>query len=199
MNYYAPPVARLIQEFEKLPGIGHKSAQRLAFHILSQPPERAEQMAAALVDAAHNIICCEVCFNLSDVSPCALCTASGRERDLICVVENPRDVVALEKTREFKGLYHVLHGAISPIDGIGPDEIRLKELISRVGAATIREVVVATNPNVTGEATAMYIARLLKPLGVKVTRIAHGLPVGADLEYADELTLARALEGRREI
>ena len=199
MDYYAPPVARLVQEFEKLPGIGHKTAQRLAFHILSLPKDRAEALAAAIIEAKTKIVFCSNCFNLSDVSPCAICTSSKREKDIICVVESPRDVVAFEKTREFRGHYHVLHGSISPMDGIGPEDIKLKELISKVAPGGIKEVVIATNPNVTGEATAMYISKLLKPFGVRVTRIAHGLPFGGDLEYADELTLARAYEGRREI
>jgi recombination protein RecR len=199
MDYYAPPVARLVQEFEKLPGIGHKSAQRLAFHILSLTKDRADALAAAIIEAKTKIVFCSSCFNLSDVNPCAICTSAKREKDIICVVESPRDVVAFERTREFRGLYHVLHGSISPMDGMGPEDIKLKELVVKVAPGCIKEVVIATNPNVTGEATAMYISKILKPFGVKVTRIAHGLPFGGDLEYADELTLARAFEGRREI
>lgn len=199
MDYYAPTISKLVQEFEKLPGIGHKSAQRLAFHILSLPRERVNALASAIMEAKDKTIFCSECFNLSDVNPCAICSSGKREKDIICVVESPRDVVAFERTREFRGTYHVLHGAISPMDGVGPENLKLKELVGKVGGGGIKEVVVATNPNVTGEATAMYISKLLKPFGVKVTRIAHGLPVGGDLEYADELTLARAYEGRREI
>ncbi len=199
MSFYAAPVAKLIEEFEKLPGIGHKTAQRLAFHVLNLPPEKAESLAAAIVNAKSKIKYCSICSNLTDVDPCNICSNASRERSSICVVEEPKDVVAMERTREYKGLYHVLHGAISPMEGIGPEDIKIKELLERVKDGNVKEVIIATNPNIEGEATAMYIAKLLKPLGIKTTRIAHGIPVGGDLEYADEVTLAKALEGRREI
>jgi recombination protein RecR len=198
LNFYPMPVARLIDEFSKLPGIGPKSAQRLAFHVLNGDLSQAERLAEAIVNARSSIKYCSVCGNLTDNDPCGICRNETRDKTLICVVQEPKDVIAMEKTREFKGLYHVLHGAISPLGGVGPDDIRIKELLARI-APDLGEVIVATNPNVEGEATAMYISRLLKPLGVKVTRIAHGLPVGGDLEYADEVTLSKALEGRREI
>ncbi len=199
MNYYANPVAKLIEEFEKLPGIGHKTAQRLAFHVLNLPKDKAEGLAHAIFTAKSKIKYCDVCGNLTDVDPCNICGNTSRDRSVICVVEDPRDVVAMERIREFKGLYHVLHGAISPMDGIGPDDIEIKELLKRVQEGGLKEVILATNPNVEGEATAMYISKILKPLGIKTTRIAHGIPVGGDLEYADEVTLAKSLEGRREI
>ncbi|MBC7764838.1 MAG: recombination protein RecR [Hyphomonadaceae bacterium] len=199
MQYYVPPVARLIEEFEKLPGIGHKTAQRLAFHVLAMTKSSAQQMASAIIDAKEKIITCACCQNLTDISPCNICGDSRRNQTVICVVESPRDVIAMDKTREFHGTFHVLHGAISPMDDIGPDDIRLKELLHRVAQCPIEEVIMATNPNIEGEATALYIAKLLKPFGIKVTRLAHGIPVGGDLEYADEVTLTRALEGRREI
>ena len=199
MSYYAAPVAKLIEEFEKLPGIGHKTAQRLAFHVLNLSVEKASGLADAIRDAKLKTKYCSVCNNLTENDPCAICSGSGRDRTIFCVVEDPRDVVAMERTREFKGLYHVLHGVISPMEGIGPDDIKIKELLARIKENTVREVILATNPDVEGEATAMYISKLLKPLGIKATRIAHGIPVGGDLEYADEVTLAKALEGRREI
>lgn len=202
MSYYAVPIARLIEEFEKLPGIGHKSAQRLAFHVLNLPAEKAMNLANAIKEAKEKVKYCTVCGNLTDKDPCMICSSglSGRrDQSTICVVESPKDVIAMEKTREFKGLYHVLHGAISPMDGIGPEDITIKELLLRLQDGGINEVILATNPNIEGEATAMYISKLLKPLGIKTTRIAHGIPVGGDLEYADEVTLAKALEGRREI
>lgn len=199
MSFYAAPVAKLIEEFEKLPGIGHKTAQRLAFHVLNLPEEKAQRLADAIRDAKQKIKYCSICNNLTDVDPCNICSGNARERSSICVVEDPRDVVAMERTREFKGLYHVLHGAISPMEGIGPEDIKIKELLARIREGHIGEVILATNPNIEGEATAMYISKLLKPLGIKTTRIAHGIPVGGDLEYADEVTLAKALEGRREI
>lgn len=199
MGYYAAPLAKLIEEFEKLPGIGHKTAQRLAFHVMNLPEEKVENLAKAIKEAKMKIKYCSVCSNLTDVDPCSICAGSSREHSTICVVEDPRDVVAMERTREFKGLYHVLHGAISPMEGIGPEDIKIKELLARVRDGEIKEVILATNPNIEGEATAMYISRILKPLGVKSTRIARGVPVGGDLEYADEVTLAKALEGRREI
>ncbi len=199
MSYYAAPVSKLIDEFEKLPGIGHKTAQRLAFHVLSQPNEKVNNLANAIIDAKQKIIFCSVCNNLTDVDPCSLCSSSRRDQSTICVVEDPKDVAVMERIKEFKGVYHVLHGAISPMEGIGPDSIKIRELLSRISAGNIREVILATNPNIEGEATAMYISKLIKPLGIKTTRIAHGIPVGGDLEYADEVTLARALEGRHEI
>lgn len=199
MSMYAAPVAKLIDEFEKLPGIGHKTAQRLAFHILGLPPERAMNFARAIVEAKRTIKYCSICGDLTDVEPCRICGNEKRDRTMICVVESPRDVVAMERVREYKGLYHVLHGVISPMDGIGPDDINMKSLLRRIGENGIKEVILATNPDVEGEATAMYLAKLIRPLGVKTTRIAHGLPVGGDLEYADEVTLAKSLEGRREV
>lgn len=199
MNYYAAPIAKLIEAFTKLPGIGNKTAQRLAFYLLDMPQKEAEELAYAIINAKRSIRYCEVCCNITDKDKCSICSDGKRDESIICVVEDPRDVVAMEKTREFKGLYHVLHGAISPMDDIGPDEIRIKELLSRIRTGNIKEIILATNPNIEGEATAMYISKLIKPLGVKTTRIAHGVPVGGDLEYADEVTLMKALEGRREI
>lgn len=199
MSMYAAPVAKLIDEFEKLPGIGHKTAQRLAFHILGLTSDKAMNFARAIVEAKRTIKYCSVCGDLTDTDPCRVCGNEKRDRTIICVVESPRDVVAIERVREYKGLYHVLHGVISPMDGIGPDDINMKSLIKRAGDGETKEVILATNPDVEGEATAMYLAKLIKPLGVKATRIAHGLPVGGDLEYADEVTLAKSLEGRREI
>ncbi|ACL74631.1 recombination mediator RecR [Ruminiclostridium cellulolyticum] len=199
MEYYAVPIAKLVEEFQKLPGIGHKSAQRLAFHVINLPMEKVQKLSESILEAKQKTRYCSVCSNLTDIDPCPLCSGTSRDKTVICVVQDPRDVVAMERTREFKGLYHVLHGAISPMQGIGPEEIRIKELITRLGSGDVKEVILATNPNVEGEATAMYISKLIKPLGVKATRIAHGIPVGGDLEYADEVTLAKALEGRREI
>lgn len=197
--FYSPPVAKLIEEFEKLPGIGHKTAQRLAFHVLNLTVEKSEMLANAIRDAKLKTRYCSTCYNLTEADPCNICSDSKRDQSTICVVEDPRDVVALERVREFKGLYHVLHGAISPMEGIGPEDIKIRELLQRIREADIREVILATNPNVEGEATAMYISKLLKPAGIKTTRIAHGIPVGGDLEYADEVTLAKAMEGRREL
>jgi len=199
MDFYVAPVARLIEEFEKLPGIGHKSAQRLAYYVLNMPDERVKQFIDAIKEAKANTKYCSICSNLTDKDPCAICSSATRNHSVICVVEQPRDVIAMERTREYKGMYHVLHGAISPMDGTGPEDIKIKELLARLGDGNVNEVILATNPNIEGEATAMYISRILKPLGVKTTRIAHGIPVGGDLEYADEVTLAKALEGRREI
>lgn len=199
MIYYAEPVANLIDELSKLPGIGPKTAQRLAFFLLNVSSDYAKGLAKAIIDAKDKIRYCTVCSNLTDVDPCQICSSEKRDRSTICIVEEPRDVVAIERTREFKGLYHVLHGAISPMEGIGPNDIKVKELLPRLQSGDIKEVVLATNPNIEGEATAMYIAHIIKPLGIKVTRIAHGLPVGGDLEYADEVTLTKAFEGRREI
>ncbi|HXF82091.1 MAG TPA: recombination mediator RecR [bacterium] len=196
---YAEPLARLIEELSKLPTVGPKTAQRLAFHILRMSAEDAARLSEAILDAKARIRYCSVCFHITDVDPCALCTSPARSGALLCVVEDPRDVLAMERTREFKGRYHVLHGAISPLDGIGPDDLKIAELLARVRGGEVQEVIIATNPRVEGEATAIYLAKLLKPLGLKVTRIAHGLPVGGDLEYADEVTLAKALEGRREM
>lgn len=199
MSYYAAPIAKLIEAFTRLPGIGSKTAQRLAFHLLDMPQREAEELAQAIMNAKRSVRYCEICSNITDSDRCNICSDPKRDESVICVVEDPRDVVAMEKTKEYKGRYHVLHGAISPMDGIGPDDIRLKELLNRLRDGNIKEVILATNPNIEGEATAMYISRLIKPLGVKATRIAHGVPVGGDLEYADEVTLMKALEGRREI
>lgn len=197
MSYIAP-IAKLIEHFRRLPGIGPKSAARLAYHVLKMEKAQAASLAQAILEAKERVGYCSICFDLTDADPCQTCRSEGRDRTVVCVVEDPKDVTAMERTREFKGLYHVLHGSLSPLEGIGPDDIKVKELLDRVGKG-IQEVIMATNPNVEGEATAMYIAKLLKPLGVKVTRIAHGLPVGGDLEYADEVTLSKALENRREM
>jgi recombination protein RecR len=199
MFAYAPPLARLIEELSKLPTIGPKTAQRLAFHMLAMSSVDAEALAAAILEAKSRIRNCSVCGNITESDPCGICTNPQRDRSVICVVEDARDIAAMERTREFGGLYHVLQGAISPLDGIGPDDLRIAELLQRVAAGEMREVIVATNPRVEGEATALYLSKVLRPLGVRVTRIAHGLPVGGDLEYADEVTLARALEGRRDL
>lgn len=199
MSVYAAPVARLIEEFEKLPGIGHKTAQRLAFHILNMPMEKVERLVSSINDAKVKTKYCSICGNLTDSEICSLCSSNTRDDSLICVVQDARDVAAMERIREYRGLYHVLHGAISPMEGIGPEDIKIKELLLRLQDKDVKEVIIATNPNIEGEATAMYISKLLKPLGIKTTRIAHGIPVGGDLEYADEVTLAKALEGRREI
>ncbi len=196
---YALPIAKLIEEFAKLPGIGKRSAERLAFHVLKQPKTNVEEFAKALLAAKEKITFCPVCQSLTDKTPCGICTDVKRDHSLICVVENPKDILAMEKTKEFSGVYHVLHGVISPMDGIGPNDIKIKELLMRTEADQVREIIMATNPTIEGEATAMYISKLFKPLGVKVTRIAHGLPVGGELEYADEITITRALEGRHEI
>jgi recombination protein RecR len=199
MEHYVLPIARLIEEFEKLPGIGHKTAQRLAFHILNQPDAKVEAFARALVDARRKTARCSVCGNITDADPCRICMADKRDATTICVVENPRDVVAMERMREYKGMYHVLNGVISPLEGRGPNDINIKALITRLADGRVREVNLATNPNVEGEATAVYLSRLIKPLGVKATRIAYGISVGGDLEYADEVTLAKSIEGRREM
>lgn len=199
MDYYALPVQRLIEEFEKLPGIGRKTAQRLAFHVLNLPEEKVMGFAKALVEAKRKTIACSVCGNLTDTDPCRICGSEKRDHSVICVVQSPRDVVAMERVREYKGLYHVLNGLISPLDGTGPDDINIKSLINRMAQGKITEVILATNPNVEGEATAVYISKILKPMGVKTTRIAQGIAVGGDLEYADEVTLYKSLEGRREI
>lgn len=193
------PLTELIAQFERLPGIGRKTAQRLAYSILEQPPERAEKFAEALVNARRKIHFCKVCQGLTDKEVCDICDDSRRDRSVICVVAEPKDIMAFERTREYNGIYHVLHGVISPLDGIGPDQLRIKELMARLGSGKVNEIIMATNPTVEGEATASYISRLVKPMGIKVTRLAYGIPVGGDLEYADEFTLARALEGRNEI
>lgn len=197
MALFSASLIRLIEEFEKLPGIGHKNAQRLAFHVLDGTKEEAARLAEAIVSARENLKFCTQCQNISDKDTCDICGNLSRDHSVICVVQDPRDVAAMERSREFKGVYHVLHGAISPLNGVGPDDIKMKELVMRIHDG-IREVIIATNPNVEGEATAMYLAKLIKPFGVRVTRIAHGIPVGGDLEYTDEVTLARALQGRRD-
>jgi recombination protein RecR len=196
---YAGPVQELIDELGRLPGVGPKSAQRLAFHLLKLPKDDALRLARAITEVKDRITFCRTCWNVSEGDECELCADPRRDSHVVCVVEEPRDIVAVEKTQEYRGRYHVLHGAINPIEGIGPDQLKVKELLDRLDPEGITEVILCTNPNIEGEATAMYLARLLKPLGVKVTRIASGLPVGGDLEYADELTLGRALEGRREV
>jgi len=192
------PLVRLIEELQRLPGIGPKGAQRLAFHILRTPLEQVERLAGALREVKERVTYCTICNNITDVDPCAYCSSDGRDPRIICVVEEPQNVSAIEKTREFKGMYHVLLGALSPLQGIGPDDLKIKGLLGRVNQG-VNEVILATNPNVEGEATAIYLARLLKPLGVKVTRIAMGVPVGSDLEYADEVTMHKSMEGRREV
>ncbi len=199
MAYNVLPLTRLIEQFERLPGIGGKTAQRLAFYVLGLPQEKAQEFANAILDAKEKIKRCAVCQNLTDEELCPICRSADRDRSILCVVEDPRDVIAFERTKEYHGLYHVLHGLISPMDGIGPEQLTIKELLARLQSGEVQEVVMATNPTVEGEATAMYVARLLKPLGIKVTRLAYGIPVGGNLEYADEVTLYRALEGRSEI
>lgn len=198
MKYYPGPVGRLIGELSKLPGIGQKTARRLSFYLLGRSKDEVKELADAIIDAREKTKYCSICNNLTENDPCDYCSSEERDQTTICVVESPKDVIAMEKTGEYNGLYHVLHGAISPMDGIGPDEIKIKSLLSRLEEG-VKEVIVATDPNAEGDATAMYIAKLLKPLDVEVTRIAHGLPVGGDLEFADEITLSKALEGRREI
>jgi recombination protein RecR len=199
MATYALPVQALIDELGRLPGIGPKSAQRIAFHLLKLPAEDANRLARAISDAKEKVTFCERCFNVAEGPLCGICTDDRRDQTVLCIVEDARDIVAIEKTGEFRGRYHVLLGAISPIDGIGPEQLKIRELLTRLEPEGVHEVILCTNPNIEGEATAMYLARLLKPLGRRVTRIASGLPVGGDLEYADELTLGRALEGRREV
>ena len=199
MAYNVVPLTRLIEQFEKLPGLGKKSAQRLAFSVLNMPQEKADEFTDAIITARKTIKKCAVCQNLTDSEKCEICSDTARDKQTICVVERPKDVIAFERTKEYNGVYHVLHGLISPTDNIGPNEIHIKELLTRISADDVKEVIMATNPTVEGEATAMYIARLLKPLGVKTTRLAYGMPVGGELEYADEVTLYRALQGRNEI
>ncbi len=196
MSYNLAPLQNLIEQFERMQGIGQKTAQRMAFYVLGLSDAEAKEFAKAITDAHTKIKQCKVCCDLADGDLCPICKADNRDRSVICVVEDPRDVAAIERTHEYKGLYHVLHGAISPMDNIGPDQIRVKELIARLGSGEVEEVIMATNPTVEGEATAMYISRLLKPMGITVSRLAYGVPVGADLEYADEVTLSRALDGR---
>jgi len=193
------PLARLIEHLQRLPGIGPKSAQRLAFHLLETPREEVERLADAMRDVKERVTYCSICSNITDVDPCAYCSSSDRDRAVICVVEHPQNVSAIEKTRGFKGLYHVLMGTLSPLHGVGPDDLKIRELLARVGQGGAEEIILATNPTVEGEATAIYLARLLKPLGVRVTRIAMGIPVGSDLDYADELTMSRAMDGRRDV
>jgi len=197
--HYPEPIAKLIDSFSRLPGVGPKTAGRLAFHVLRMKEEDVLEFAKALVSVKRNLHYCSVCFNITDTDPCRICQDKSRDGSVICVVQEPKDVVAMERTKEFNGYYHVLHGAISPMEGIGPDEIRVAELLKRLGDDQVQEMILATNPNIEGEATAMYISRLVRNFGLKVTRIAHGLPVGGDLEYADEVTLSKALEGRREM
>lgn len=199
MSVVAPPLARLIQELVKLPGVGEKTATRLAFHLLRTERHDVEQLADALVKMRDQIKLCSVCLGLTADDPCALCQDPQRDTDAICVVEQPADLIALERSGQFRGRYHVLHGCLAPLDGVGPEQLRIAELLRRLQDGTVHEVILATNPTVEGEATALYLSRLLKPLGVRVTRIAHGLPMGADVEYADSVTLGKALEGRREM
>jgi len=199
MSYYSPSIEKLIESFEKLPSIGHKTAIRLAFHVLDMSEEEVNQFVGSITSAKQNLKYCSKCFNITDTDPCEICSNTKRMENIICVVEDVKDVIAMERMHEFKGLYHVLHGAISPMHGVGPEDIKIKELLQRLQAEEISEIIVATNPTIEGEATAMYLSKLIKPLGVKVTRIAHGIPVGGDLEYTDEITLMKAFEGRREL
>jgi len=199
MSYYSPSIEKLIESFEKLPSIGHKTAVRLAFYILNSSEKDTNEFIESIISAKKNLKYCTKCFNISDTDPCIICGNPKRDSSIICVVEDVKDIIAMEKTHEFKGVYHVLHGSISPMNGIGPDDIKIKELLARLMDGTVKEVILATNPRVEGEATAMYLSKLIKPLGVTVTRIAHGIPVGGDLEYTDEITLTKALEGRREL
>lgn len=199
MDYYALPIAKLIEQLSKLPGIGRKTAQRLAFYILEMDPLEVEKLAVSIKEAKEKIHYCKICCNLTERDICHICSDDNRDKSIICVLEGAKDVVAMEKTKEYKGLYHVLHGVISPMENIGPNEIKIKELLNRLQDGEVKEVILATNPTVEGEATALYISKLLKPLGIKTTRIAHGIPVGGDLEYFDEVTLSKAMENRREI
>ncbi|GIQ71321.1 recombination protein RecR [Xylanibacillus composti] len=197
--YYPEPIAKLIDSFTRLPGIGSKTAARLAFHVLRMDEENVVEFAKALVSVKRNLLYCSVCCNITDTDPCRICQDKTRDPSCICVVQEPKDLIAMERMKEYNGKYHVLHGAISPMEGIGPDELRVSELLNRLTDERVQELILATNPNIEGEATAMYLSRLVKPFELRVTRIAHGLPVGGDLEYADEVTLSKALEGRREI
>jgi recombination protein RecR len=195
----AAPLARLIEEFYKLPGIGPKSAQRLAYYLLRMPPGEAHSLAQAIIEVKERVVLCSSCQNVTENDPCRICSGEERDRTVICVVEEPLDILAIDRTGSYKGLYHVLHGAISPMDGIGPEELKIAELLNRLRSGQVTEIILATNPNLEGEATSMYLSRLLAPLGIRVTRLARGLPVGGDLEYADDVTLTRALEGRQEM
>lgn len=199
MEQYAVPIANLIEQLSKLPGIGRKTAQRLAFYILEMENLEAEKLSESIMDAKEKIKMCSICCNLTDIDPCSLCRDDSRDRSTICVVEGAKDIIAMERSREYKGEYHVLHGVISPMDNIGPSDIRIRELLTRLSSGEVKEVILATNPTVEGEATALYLAKLIKPLDIKVTRIAHGIPVGGDLEYFDEVTLAKAMDNRREL
>ncbi len=199
MAYYPEPVARLIDAFQRLPGIGPKTAQRLTFYMLKRPPDEARELGEALIAVKEKITYCRTCFNVTDEDPCRFCTDPRRDERVICVVEEPNDLLAMERTGEYRGRYHVLLGALSPLDGVGPDDLKIRELLARLEGRDTEEIILATNPNVEGEATALYLAKLLRPLAVRITRIARGLPVGGDLEYADQVTLSKALEGRREI
>ena len=199
MEYFPAPLEKLVEQFAKLPGIGGKSAQRLAFYVLGLSQNEAQEFAGAILDAKQNVTCCPICQNLTAGGVCSTCASQKRDASIVCVVADPRDVIAIERAREFNGRYHVLHGVISPMNHIGPDDLQIKSLLDRVGQGEIKEVIMATNPDTEGEATAMYIARLLRPFGVKITRLAYGIPVGGHLEFADDATLMRALEGRREI
>ena len=199
MSYYSPSIEKLIESFEKLPSIGHKTAVRLAFYMLNLAEQETNEFITSIINAKKTLKYCSKCYNISDTDPCPICSNPKRDSSYICVVEDVKDVIAMEKTHEFKGIYHVLHGSISPMNGIGPEDIKLKELLERLMDNNIKEIILATNPRVEGEATAMYISKLIKPMGIKVTRIAHGIPVGGDLEYTDEVTLSKALEGRREM
>lgn len=199
MSGFIAPIAKLIEEFARLPGVGRKSAQRLAYHIIDIREDQAMKLTDAILNAKRNIRYCDHCFNITDVNPCYICRNEKRDKETICVVEHPKDIMVIEKTKEYNGLYHVLHGAISPMDGIGPNEIKVKELLTRLQQNDVKEIIMATNPTIEGEATAMYISRLLNPMGILVTRIAHGVPVGGDIEFADEITLSKAFEGRRKL
>ena len=199
MGYNVAPLEKLIEQFERMPGVGRKSAQRMAFYVLNMSKDQAQNLSDAIINARDKIHQCKICCNLTENDVCSICNNEARDKTVVCVVEDPRDVLAIERTHEYGGTYHVLHGAISPMNGIGPEQIAIKELIARMSDGVVKEVIMATNPTVEGEATAMYISRLLKPMGIKTTRLAYGVPVGADLEYADEVTLMRALEGRRDL
>ena len=199
MSYYSPSIEKLIESFERLPSIGHKTAVRLAFHMLDLSKEETEEFINSIINAKEKLKYCSNCYNISDTDPCPICSSPKRDNSVICVVEDVRDVMAMERTHEFKGVYHFLHGTISPMNGIGPEDIKIKELLNRIANNDIKEIIIATNPRVEGEATAIYLSKIIKPLGIKVTRIAHGIPVGGDLEYTDEVTLSKALEGRREL
>ena len=199
MSAYSPSIEKLIESFEKMPSIGHKTAIRLAYHMLDMSDDEIKEFTSSITDAKQKLKYCSICFNISDTDPCPICSDTKRDQSTICVVEDVRDIMAMERTHEYKGVYHVLHGTISPLNGIGPDEIKIKELLNRIRDNEIKEVIIATNPRVEGEATSIYLSKLLKAFNIKVTRIAHGIPVGGDLEYTDEITLMKAMEGRREI